>query len=258
MALMFALVSLSSSGLAEQESNSGQGMDRAALSSIKPRLEEIVDRRQIPGVVYLIAHHGHIDALDSVGWMNIEDKKPLRTDSIFQIMSMTENFAGFAIMMLVEEERPADHVFPLQMEMIPVLEAAMAVDPADAHAPYYLGDLLFDSQPERAVELWKKSASLNAGFPFVYRNLPLASRRESDDSESRERARIYLEKAVSVEGSAMALDDLDRHYEGNGVSVQKRLAVLVQHPQTVTAMTSRPARQIRRFSMANVTRPWRC
>jgi len=128
---------------------------------------------------------------------------------------------------------PVDYVFPFQMEMIPVLEAAMAADPADAHAPYYLGDLLYDGQPSRAVELWKKSASLNADFPVVYRNLALAARVEKHDSDSRDRARSYLEKAVSMGGNAMALDDLDRLYEEDGVSAQNRLAVLEQHRPAV-------------------------
>ena len=50
---------------------------------------------------------------------------------------------------------PTDYVFPFQMEMIPVLEAAMQANPADSRAPYYLGNLLYDWQPERAVALGK-------------------------------------------------------------------------------------------------------
>ena len=33
----------------------------------------------------------------------LQNKKPMAADSIFQIMSMTKNFTGVAIMMLVEE-----------------------------------------------------------------------------------------------------------------------------------------------------------
>lgn len=130
-------------------------------------------------------------------------------------------------------QRPVDYVFPFQLEMIPVLEAAMVANPADAHAPYYLGDLLYDRQPGRAVELWQKSAALNADFPVVYRNLALTGTRAPSSSESRKQVRSYLEKAVSMGGSAMALVDLDKLYEENGVSAEKRLAVLEQHPQVV-------------------------
>ena len=57
-------------------------------------------------------------------------------------------------------KHPTDYVFPFQMEMIAVLEAAMAANPSDSRAPYYLGNLLYDWQPDRAVALWEKSVSL--------------------------------------------------------------------------------------------------
>jgi tetratricopeptide (TPR) repeat protein len=117
--------------------------------------------------------------------------------------------------------------------MIPVLETAMAANPADAHAPYYLGDLLYDWQPKRAVELWQKSASLNADFPVVYRNLAMASSLQKGNPEAREKAIGYLEEAVSKGGSAMVLDDLDKLYEENGVPPEKRLALLEHQTNAV-------------------------
>jgi tetratricopeptide (TPR) repeat protein len=119
------------------------------------------------------------------------------------------------------------------MEMIPVLQAAMAANPGDARAPYYLGDLLYDWQPDRAVALWQKSASLNADFPVVYRNLAMVNIRLANNLDSREKALGYLEKAVSVGGNAMVLNDLDRLYEENGVSPEKRLALLERHQSVV-------------------------
>lgn len=70
---------------------------------IPVRLEALVDNHTLPGVVSLVARHGEIAELDAVGWADIEGRKPMRTDSIFQIMSMTKNFTGVAAMMLVEE-----------------------------------------------------------------------------------------------------------------------------------------------------------
>jgi tetratricopeptide (TPR) repeat protein len=128
---------------------------------------------------------------------------------------------------------PVDYVFPFEMEMIPVLEAAMAANPTDAHAPYYLGDLLYDWQPSRAVELWRKSASLNADFPVVYRNLAMAYTLQKGSSDAREKALGYLEEAVSKGGNAMVLDDLDKLYEEDGVPPEKRLALLEDHLSVV-------------------------
>lgn len=79
------------------------GFDPVHLRMIPLELQKLVDRGTIPGAVALVARHGQIAALDAVGMSNLEEKKPMRTDSIFQIMSMTKNFTGVAAMMLVEE-----------------------------------------------------------------------------------------------------------------------------------------------------------
>jgi len=79
------------------------GLDRDRLKLIPLRLQELVDNQTIPGAVALVARHGAIASLDAVGWRDIEGRKPMTADSIFQIMSMTKQFTGVAAMMLVEE-----------------------------------------------------------------------------------------------------------------------------------------------------------
>ena len=39
----------------------------------------------------------------------------------------------------------------------PVLERASAADPTDPRAPFYLGNLLYDLQPDRAIAAWERS-----------------------------------------------------------------------------------------------------
>ncbi len=90
-----------SSGLAQTPGDAGLNAERLKL--IRPRLQELVDQGTIPGAVALVARHGHVATLEAAGWRDVEGKKPMATDSIFQIMSMTKNFTGVAIMMLVEE-----------------------------------------------------------------------------------------------------------------------------------------------------------
>src|SRR5215831_16168535 len=79
------------------------GLDPERLKLIRPRLQELVDNQTIPGAVALVARHGHVATLEAAGWRDVENHKPMTTDSIFQIMSMTKNFTGVAVMMLVEE-----------------------------------------------------------------------------------------------------------------------------------------------------------
>ena len=125
---------------------------------------------------------------------------------------------------------PAEYVFPFQMEMIAVLEDAMRVNSNDARAPYYLGNLLFDWQPQRAQALWEKSASLGADFPVVYRNLAMVYSRQGNQ---REKALTALEKAVQFGGNATVISELDKLYEENGVPPAKRLSVMEAHQAAI-------------------------
>jgi tetratricopeptide (TPR) repeat protein len=130
---------------------------------------------------------------------------------------------------LAEKASP-EYVFPFQMEMIAVLDDAMRVNPADARAPYYLGNLLYDWQPQQAQALWEKSASLGADFPVVYRNLAMVYER---DGKQREKALAALEKAMQFGGNAMVIDELDKLYEENGVAPAKRLALMEAHQSVI-------------------------
>ena len=116
------------------------------------------------------------------------------------------------------------------MEMIAVLEDAMQANPNDSHAPYYLGNLLFDWQPQRAHALWETSARLGADFPVVYRNLAMVYTRQGNQ---RDKALAALEKAVQFGGNAMVLNDLDKLYEENGVPPEKRLSLMEAHQAVV-------------------------
>ena len=102
------------------------GLDKAKLQQIRPRLQDLVDQGVIPGAVYLVARHGKIVAYDAVGLADVENNKPMRKDTLFQIMSMTKNFTGVAAMMLVEQgklelRRPISFYLP-EFKDIPIEE----------------------------------------------------------------------------------------------------------------------------------------
>jgi CubicO group peptidase (beta-lactamase class C family) len=99
------------------QTNSGVGLNAERLRLIRPRLQELVANQTIPGAVALVARHGQVATLEAAGWRDIEGKRAMGTDSIFQIMSMTKNFTGVAAMMLVEEgkaelRRPVEDYLP--------------------------------------------------------------------------------------------------------------------------------------------------
>jgi len=126
-----------------------------------------------------------------------------------------------------------EYVFPFQSEAIVVLRDAMSANPSDARAPYYLGNLLFDWQPAEAVALWEKSAALDPTFPITWRNLAQTCSHKDDDA-SRAKAISYLEKAVALDDNYPDhYAELDQLYQATGAPVEKRLALLEQHQQTV-------------------------
>ena len=139
-------------------------------------------------------------------------------------------------------QAPAEYVFPFQMEMAAVLRAAMAANASDARAPYYLGNLLFDWQPDEAIRLWERSASLDPAFPIVHRNLAIAYSRQEN---ALPKAIASLEKAVSLgPRHALHLFELDQLYEAAGVAPEKRLAVLEKHHATAAERDDALAREI--------------
>jgi len=141
-------------------------------------------------------------------------------------------------------QMPTDYVFPFQHEAVEVLGEAIKANPDDPQAPYYLGNLLYDWQPEKAVTLWEKSVSLGASFPIVYRNLAVAySRQEGDDALKK--AIASLEKAVSLlQKYPLHFYELDKFYEAAGASAEKRLAVLEANHEVVIGRDDALAREI--------------
>jgi CubicO group peptidase (beta-lactamase class C family) len=79
------------------------GMEAAQLAKIGPRMKAASDEQAVAGTVTLVMRKGALAHLEAAGWQDVEAKKPMRTDAIFQIMSMTKPFTGVAIMMMVEE-----------------------------------------------------------------------------------------------------------------------------------------------------------
>ena len=98
--------------------------DSAQLAKIAGRMKELVDQQRIAGTVTLFQQKGELVHFEAVGWQDIENKKPMRKDSIFQIMSMTKPFTGTAILMLAEAGRLS------------------VSDPVEKHLPEFRGQMV--------------------------------------------------------------------------------------------------------------------
>jgi CubicO group peptidase (beta-lactamase class C family) len=68
-------------------------------------MQQFVDEGKIAGGVALVARDGRIVHLGAAGWADVESRRPMRTDSVFAIMSMTKPIAAAAALKLCEEGR---------------------------------------------------------------------------------------------------------------------------------------------------------
>lgn len=128
---------------------------------------------------------------------------------------------------------PSDLVFPFQAEMIAVFRDAMQANPRDARAPFYLGNLLYDWQPEEATRLWQTAASLDPNHPVTRRNLAVAlmHRKSGPDIQG---AIAELEKAVAGQPRyALHFAELDELYEQARTPLEKRLPLFEQNKAVI-------------------------
>lgn len=115
-------------------------LDPVALQRIPKRMQELVDQGVLSGTVTLVQRHGTVASLEAIGWADIEAKKPMRADTIFQVMSMTKPFVGTAIMMLADEGRLS------------------VSDTVEKHLPEFRGQMVVVKKNEDGTVLMKKAA----------------------------------------------------------------------------------------------------
>lgn len=89
------------------EARKTPGLDAKRLAAIPIRMKALVDEGVGAGAVTLVMRHGIVAEFDAVGFQNLESHTPMRTDSIFQIMSMTKPITAVGVMMLVEDGKLA-------------------------------------------------------------------------------------------------------------------------------------------------------
>jgi len=78
------------------------GLSAAALERIAPTLQSYVDSGKFPGFLAVVARHGKLAYLASVGWMDVEHRRAMTPDAVFRIYSLTKPIASTAAMQLYE------------------------------------------------------------------------------------------------------------------------------------------------------------
>lgn len=120
-----------------------------------------------------------------------------------------------------------DYCFPFRLETLDILNGAIERNHKDARAHYYLGNLLYDLQPKKAIQEWEKAVELENSLAIAHRNLGWGDYYTNDNPV----------KAIQSYESAIAHNpqnpryyyELDLLYERNRTPIEKRLQILETH-----------------------------
>ena len=81
------------------------GISSERLKRVHEVMQRYIDNGEIAGSVTLVARKGKMAHLEAQGLADLESKRPMRTDAIFRLASMTKPLTSVAVMMLHEEGR---------------------------------------------------------------------------------------------------------------------------------------------------------
>jgi CubicO group peptidase (beta-lactamase class C family) len=79
------------------------GFSSEGLKAYGATLKALVDEGRLAGVSTLVSRRGKVVMFDAFGYQDLNARKPLATDTVFRIASMTKPITGVAMMMLYEE-----------------------------------------------------------------------------------------------------------------------------------------------------------
>ena len=126
---------------------------------------------------------------------------------------------------------PSDYCYPFRSEEVRILRSAIGMNPQDAMAHYYLGNLLYEHQPQAAVAEWEQARNLDNSFYIVHRNLGLAYK---DIQKDYVKALASMEQAVACsKEDPRLLFEIDVLNELNRVPPKLKYDVLKGNMKTV-------------------------
>ncbi|MDE3186474.1 MAG: beta-lactamase family protein [Acidobacteriota bacterium] len=88
------------------------GFSSDRLENLHKLMQQTVDKKQIAGIVTILARHGKVVDYRAYGVSDLASGKPLQKDAIFRDFSMTKPITGVAMMILFEQGKwlPSDPI----------------------------------------------------------------------------------------------------------------------------------------------------
>lgn len=148
----------------------------------------------------------------------------------------------------VAQKLSEDYCFPFRLETIKVLETALTYNEKDGKAKYYLGNILYDKQPAKAISYWEEAIKNETGLAMAYRNLGWGYYRHYHDFQ---KAIPFYEKAISLDRSnAILFTELDKLYELNNSPISTRIKIFEGNEEIVNKRDDAFVRQIMVLTLA--------
>lgn len=79
------------------------GFSATRLRRISTAMQRYIDEGKLAGMMTMIGRRGQVAHLETMGWMDREARRPMESDAIFRIKSMTKPVTAVALMTLYEE-----------------------------------------------------------------------------------------------------------------------------------------------------------
>ena len=134
------------------------GLSSERLSRLDRAMQAEIDAGRKAGIITLIARNGRIAQLKAYGKADLAANRPMRTDSVVRLYSMTKPITSVALLMLYEEGK-FQLSDPLEQHLPAFKNVKVAKNAADDSAPLQLED------PKRKITIHDVSRH-TAGFVY--------------------------------------------------------------------------------------------
>ena len=121
---------------------------------------------------------------------------------------------------------PIGYCAPFRLETIDVLAAAKAACPESERPYYYLGNLLYNIQPDGAIAEWTRCVEMNPSDDLAWRNLGWAGWLYTKDFA---KAAECYRKAIEINPAPLYLEECDQAMEAARIPVKERYELLKSH-----------------------------
>ena len=145
--------------------------------------------------------------------------------------------------------KSVESIFPHRLKTVEVLKTALNYNPDEGKAYYYIGNILYDKQPEYAIQNWENAVKHSPSLAIAFRNLGWGYYRHNEDVP---KAIEFYEKAISLDNKeAIYYTELSDLYEINNTPIQTRLALFEGNNEIVKKRDDAFIWEIKILTLAN-------